>query len=120
MLGRKTFLGIVGVALIGLFFVNDTLSQQRQRTRRSDTQRQRTTQRNQRAGSMMRVQHDPELMQKMMEQRLREQVGATEQEWQILGPRVMKVSKLSQQTRGGGMMGGGMMGGGMMGRGMMR
>ncbi|MCF7973590.1 MAG: hypothetical protein K9N55_07225 [Phycisphaerae bacterium] len=119
MLGRKTFLGIAGVALIGLFFVNDTLSQQRQRARRSDIQGQRRAQRNPRAGSMMGAQHDPEQMQKMMEQHLREQVGATEQEWQILGPRVMKVSKLSQQTRGASMMGGAMMGGGMMGRGMM-
>jgi len=59
-------------------------------------------------------------MRQMMEQRLREMLGATEQEWVVLGPRVLKVQELSRQVEGrGGMMGGrgGMMGGrgGMMG-----
>jgi hypothetical protein len=64
-------------------------------------------------------QFDPERMRQMMEQRLREMLGATEQEWVVLGPRVMKVQELSRQVGGRGMMGGpgGMMGGprGMMG-----
>jgi hypothetical protein len=43
---------------------------------------------------------DPAQMRQMMEQRLREQLGATEEEWKVLGPRVMKVSELSRQTSG--------------------
>jgi len=49
-------------------------------------------------------------MRQMMEQRTREQLGATEEEWKVLGPRVMKVSELSRQTSGfgrGGMFFGG-------------
>ena len=36
----------------------------------------------------------------MMERRMREQLGATEQEWKVLGPRVMKVSELRRQLSG--------------------
>ncbi len=106
MLGRKTILGIVAIGLIGLLLAGQTLSQQRQRGQRGSTQGQRS----QRGGPGGR-QFDPERMHQMMEQRMRQQLGATEQEWKVLGPRVMKVAELSRQTRGGGM--GGMMPGGM-------
>lgn len=48
---------------------------------------------------------DPAQMQQMMEQRMQEQLGATAEEWKVLGPRVMKVMTLSRQvnTPGGGM-----------------
>jgi hypothetical protein len=59
---------------------------------------------------MMSGQHNPGQMHKMMEQHLREQLGATEEEWKTLGPHVMKVSDLHQATPNGGMMGGCMMG----------
>lgn len=49
---------------------------------------------------------DPERMQQMMEQRMQEQLGATAEEWKVLGPRVMKVMTLSRQANAG--MGGGM------------
>lgn len=45
---------------------------------------------------------DREQMQQMMQERMRETFGATEQEWQVLGPRVMKVSELTQQLSSGG------------------
>ncbi len=49
---------------------------------------------------------DPERMQQMMQERMRDQLGATEEEWKVLGPRVMKVMQLNRQSRGGmGMMG---------------
>jgi hypothetical protein len=48
-------------------------------------------------------------MQKMMEQRMQRQVGASDAEWKTIGPGVMKVSELNRQVSGGGM--GGMMGG---------
>ncbi len=48
---------------------------------------------------------DPARMQQMMEQRMQEQLGATAEEWKVLGPRVMKVMTLNRQvnTPGGGM-----------------
>lgn len=109
MLGRKTILGMVAVTLIGLLLASQTLSQQRQRGQRGTAQGQRGQRSGMQGGPGGR-QFDPERMRQMMEQRMRQQLGATEQEWKILGPRVMKVAELSRQTRGGGM--GGMMGGG--------
>jgi len=60
-------------------------------------------------------QFDPAQMRQMMEQRTREQLGATEAEWKTLGPRVMKVEQLNRQlsgsSRGGMAFGGGRRGG---------
>jgi len=114
MLGRKTILGTVAVALMGLLLASQTLSQQGQRGQRGGAQAQQG-QRGQRGGMQGGRQFDPERMRQMMDQRMREQLGATEQEWKVLGPRVTKVMELSRQTRGGGR--GGMMFGGMGGRG---
>jgi hypothetical protein len=65
-----------------------------------------------------RDQRDPAQMQQRMEQfrqqmsdRMRQAMGATEEEWKILQPRIEKVQTLSRQTRGGGGMGFMMMGG---------
>lgn len=44
---------------------------------------------------------DPARMQQMMQERMQEQLGATAEEWQVLGPRVMKVMDLSRQAGGG-------------------
>jgi len=44
---------------------------------------------------------DPVQMQQMMEQRLQEQLGATAEEWKVLGPRVMKVMSLNRQVNSG-------------------
>lgn len=38
----------------------------------------------------------------MMGQRMQEALGATDQEWKVLGSRVMKVQELSRQAAGGG------------------
>jgi hypothetical protein len=58
---------------------------------------------------------DPEQMRQMMEQRMKEMLGATDEEWKVLGPRVMKVQELNRQTSGPGrgmmMFGRGMRGG---------
>ena len=63
-------------------------------------------QRGQRGGGMF----DPAQMRQMMEQRMKEQLGATDEEWQVLGPRVTKVMNLSRQVSSGGGMGRGFMG----------
>ena len=112
MLGKKAILGIVVVALVGLLLASQTLSQPGQR---GGQQGQRGQRGGQQGGPGGRGQFDPERMRQMMDQRMREQLGATEAEWKVLGPRVTKVQELSRQSRGGGR--GGMMGGrgGMMG-----
>ena len=46
-------------------------------------------------------QFDPERIRQMMEQRLQETLGATDQEWTLLRPRVMKVSELNQDLQSG-------------------
>lgn len=99
MLGRKTILGVAAVLVIGLLLASQSLSQPEQRG-----------QRGQRGGAQAGPggrQFDPARMRQMMEQRMREQLGATEQEWKVLGPRVTKVAELGRQTSGfgrGGMM----------------
>jgi hypothetical protein len=40
-------------------------------------------------------------MRQMMEQRMKEQLGATDEEWQVLGPRLTKVMNLSRQVGSG-------------------
>jgi len=62
-----------------------------------------------------RGQRDPAQMQQRMEQfrqqmsdRMRQSLGASEEEWKVLQPRIEKVQTLARQTRGGGM---GFMGG---------
>lgn len=119
MLGKKAIMGIVVVAVVGLLLASQTLSQPGQRGQRGGQQAQQG-QRPQRGGVQGgpgggRGQFDPERMRQMMDQRMREQLGATEAEWKVLGPRVMKVQELSRQVGAGGR--GGMMFGGRGGRG---
>jgi DNA repair exonuclease SbcCD ATPase subunit len=56
------------------------------------------------------VQPDPEQIQKILEgvrkqlqTRLKEALGATDEEWQVLGPKIEKVQKLMLQSGDGGM-----------------
>ena len=81
MLGKKAILGIVAVAVIGLLLASQTLSQPGQRGQRGGTQAQ-AGQRGQRPGMQGGPgggrQFDPERMRQMMDQRMREQLGATE------------------------------------------
>ena len=67
-----------------------------------------------REGGGDRAQRTPEEMRQRIEefraqisQRMRENLGASEEEWKVLGPRIEKVTTLQRQTRGGigGMMG---------------
>lgn len=110
MLARKTILCAVAVSIVGLFLVGQSLSQP-QRGQRGQRGGAQGTQRPQMQGG----QFDPDRMRQMMNQRMKEMFGATDQEWKILGPRVTKVQELSRQVGGGGR-GGMMMFGGMGGR----
>ena len=58
------------------------------------------------AGRAGRRRFDPEQMRQRMVDRMKEALGATDEEWKVLGPRVEKVQTLSFQLRGGLGMGG--------------
>jgi hypothetical protein len=107
---RRKVVFSLAVCLLAAAFVGQSLSQPQQRGQRGQRGGAQGAQRPQMQGR----QFDPERMRQMMEQRMQEQLGATDQEWKVLGPRVMKVSELSRQSSGfgrGGMFGGGMFGG---------
>lgn len=125
MLRRKTVLGMAAMLLIALLMTTPSFSQEQQRGQRGQGggrqgqggqggqrgqggegqgQRQGGAQGREQRGQ---GQFDAERMQ--------EQLGATEAEWKVLGPRVEKVSELSRQLRGGG--GGRQRGGAQGGRG---
>ena len=105
MLTRKTTLGVVALSIVGLLLVSQSLSQPQQRGQRGQ---RGDTQGTQRPG-MQGGQFDPQRMRQMMDQRMKEMFGATDQEWTILGPRVTKVQELSREVGGGGGGRGGMM-----------
>ena len=63
-----------------------------------------------RGGRQGRGQFDPAQMNQWMMQRMKEQLGATDDEWAVIEPRLEKVQTLACDARGGGM-------GGMFGRG---
>jgi hypothetical protein len=112
MLTRKITWSVVAVSVIVvLLLVGQSLSQPGQ----SGQQGQRGNMQGPGGPGGPGGQFDPEQMRKMMEQRIQESLGATDQEWKVLGPRVMKVQELSRQTGGGGrgmmMFGRGMRGG---------
>jgi len=44
---------------------------------------------------------DPERMRQMIAQRIKEALGATDEEWQVLAPKIEKVQTLSRQIGGG-------------------
>ena len=99
MLAKKTTWSIVTMlVIVSLLLVGQSLSQPGQRGQRGQGQGpgQRGV-----AGPGGR-QFDPQRMRQMMEQRMQEMLGATDQEWKVLGPRVMKVQDLSRQAAGGG------------------
>jgi len=95
MLARKSVLGVVAVfVIVALLLVGQSISQPGQRG-------QRGGQRGGMQGPGGR-QFDPARMRQMMEQRLQEALGATDTEWKVLGPRVIKVQELSRQVNAGG------------------
>ncbi len=98
MLARKTIWGVTAAVIVGLLLVSQSMSQPRQRGGNQGPGGPGGPQGMQ--GGPGGRQFDPARMREMMEQRMREQLGATEQEWKVLGPRVMKVSELNRQISG--------------------
>ncbi|MBI1371554.1 MAG: hypothetical protein GC159_02160 [Phycisphaera sp.] len=82
-----------------------TDSPERTRTRSSDS--------NSSSDRRSRGNFDPEEFRKRMNERLKEQLGSSDEEWKIIEPRLTKVTEAQRATRGGG----GFMFGGFSGRG---
>ena len=104
MLERKTVLGMAAMLLIGLLMTTPSFSQEQQsgqREQRGDRQGQRG-QRRDRQGQRGQGQQGQRSQGRSDAERMQERLGATASEWKVLGPRVMKVSELSRQLRGGG------------------
>ena len=98
MLRRRVIFGLF-VCLLAVLIVGQTLSQTEQRGQRGG---QRGGAQGSQRPQMQGRQFDPQQMQKMMEQRMRRQLRASEQKWKTLGPCVMRVSQLNGQVFGGG------------------
>ena len=98
MLRRRIVLGLVVASLVGGFWLVQALAQQerpRDETRqRPERRRDETRQRGDREARMQ------EFRQRMQD-RMRERLGASEEEWKVLQPRIEKVQQLQRQTRGG-------------------
>lgn len=90
---RKAITVGVVVCVVALTLASISVGQPQGRAGQRDGQR----------GGQRGAGFDPERMRQMMEQRMRDQLGATEAEWQVLGPRLTKVMQLNRQASGGGM-----------------
>ncbi len=127
MLEKKRVLSMLALCLIGLLLTSPSYAQQTQRGQRGQRgqggggqgqQRQRGQGEGQQGQRGQRGQGDQRSETRQSEtERMQERLGATDQEWKVLGPRVMKVSELSRQLRGGGGGGGRQRGGAQGGRG---
>ncbi len=112
MFKRRIMLG-VGACLVAALVLSAALGQDRpagQRGNRDPQAGAPAGQRGGQPGAPGGQRFDPAQMRQMMEQRMKEQLGATDAEWKTLGPRVMKVDQLNRQISGtgrGGMFGGG-------------
>ena len=103
MFNRRIMFGLV-VCLVAALVLSVAVAQDRaprQRGTGTDQAGAGGGQRGGQPGAGGDRQFDPAQMRQMMEQRTREQVGATEAEWKTLGPRVMKVDQLTRQLSGG-------------------
>ena len=88
---RKMALVAVLAALTAGLFVGQVFSQETRPERRERGEQ--------------RARFDPEQMRQRNLERMKELLGATDEEWKVLGPRVEKVQTLSSQLRGRGGMG---------------
>jgi len=95
MLRRRMLLALTAAVVAGTCWLGQALSQQ-------DPPAPGNGARPGRGGARM----TPEEMRKRMQDRMRERLGATEEEMKVLGPKIEKVSTLQRAGRGG--FGGGM------------
>ena len=92
MLGRRVVLVLVAASVVGGCWLVQALAQQRPGDRERPEAQAR--QRGDRRGRM-------EQFRQRMQERMREQLGASQEEWKVLQPRIEKVQQLQRQARGG-------------------
>ena len=102
MLARKTMWGFAIALIVGLVLAGQSLSQPGQQGQRAGAQGPGGPMQGGPPQGPGGPQFDPAQMRQMMEQRMQEMLGATPEEWKVLGPRVMKVQELTRQSAGGG------------------
>jgi hypothetical protein len=102
MLARKAMWGIAIALIVGLVLASQSLSQPAQQGQRAGAQGPGGPMQGRPPQGPGAPQFDPAQMRQMMEQRMQEMLGATAEEWKVLGPRVMKVQELARQSAGGG------------------
>ncbi len=87
----KVVIAVAVVCLLGAIWVGQALSQEAEAEGRGGARSRRW---------------DPERMRQRYEERIKEVMGITDEEWKVLQPRLEKVQTLSRQARGrGGMRG---------------
>jgi hypothetical protein len=103
MFKRGIMLG-VAACLVAALVLSVALGQNRPAGQRGNRQAQAGAPAGQRGGQPggQGQRFDPAQMRQMMEQRMKEQLGATDAEWKTLGPRVLKVDQLNRQISGTG------------------
>ena len=107
MLRRRTMLVAVLAGAIGGLWITQALSQARPEggDRRGGDRRAGDARRGgdrDRGGDRGDWRARMEEFRRRMSDRMREQFGATEEEWKVLQPRIEKVQQLQRQSRGGG------------------
>jgi len=101
MLARKMMWGVAVASILGLLLAGQSLSQPAQQGQRAGAQGPGGPMQGGPPQGPGGPQFDPAQMRQMMEQRMQELLGATAEEWKVLGPRVMKVQDLARQSGGG-------------------
>lgn len=100
MFSRRMMFGLAACLVVALVLSVAVGQDRAPRQRNTGTDQASGQRGGQRGGQPGDRQFDPAQMRQMMEQRTREQLGATEAEWKTLGPRVMKVDQLNRQLSG--------------------
>jgi hypothetical protein len=102
MSAGKIMWGVAIASIVGLLLAGQSLSQPAQQGQRAGVQGPGGPMQGGPPQGPGGPQFDPARMRQMMEQRMQEMLGATAEEWKVLGPRVMKVQDLVRQSGGGG------------------
>ncbi len=101
---RRSIVAGLAVCILAMLLVSQSFSAAGARGGRADR-----GQRAPREGATRQPQRDPAQMQRMMTERMKGQLGASDEEWKVIQPRLQKVMNLSRQVNapGRGMMFGG-------------
>ena len=102
MVGKKKRLNFAVICLLVAVLGSISLLSAAPEDERKKPKSSRRTQREQGSSRMGRG-RNPQQRQKMMTDRMKKNLGASDEEWTIIEPRLTKVMKLSRETSSGGM-----------------